>query len=92
MRSKLIRKIKIKKTVNPIENWPKLYHDILKVKDPSSHVGICTLWTERGIVEKIVKVDIYDPFSGDDGDGKIPQNKLDEKKAKCGHIPKKLGK
>ena len=40
--------------IKPIENWPKLYHDILKVKDPLNHVGICTLWTERGIVEKIV--------------------------------------
>ena len=44
----------MKKAVKPIENWPKLYHDILKVKDPSNHVGICTLWTERGVVEKIV--------------------------------------
>jgi len=43
------------KKVKPIANWPKLYHEILKVKDPSCHVGICTLWTERGIVEKIVK-------------------------------------
>ena len=42
------------KSVTPIENWPKLYHDILKVKDPTNHIGICTLWTERGIVEKIV--------------------------------------
>lgn len=44
-----------KAVVTPIENWPKLYHDILKVKDPTNHVGICTLWTERGIVEKIVE-------------------------------------
>lgn len=44
----------MKKGVTPIEKWPKLYHDILKVKDPTNHVGICTLWTERGIVEKIV--------------------------------------
>lgn len=43
------------KTVKPVEEWPKLYHDILKVKDPSNHVGICTLWTEREVVEKIVK-------------------------------------
>ncbi len=42
------------KSVEPISNWPKLYHDILKVKDPTNHVGICTLWTERGVVEKIV--------------------------------------
>lgn len=40
--------------VKPSTDWPKLYHDILKVKDPHNHVGICTLWTERGIVEKIV--------------------------------------
>lgn len=43
------------KQVQPIENWPKLYHDILKVKDPTNHIGICTLWTERGVVEKIVE-------------------------------------
>ncbi|MFH2085883.1 MAG: thymidylate synthase [bacterium] len=42
------------KSVKPIEGWPKLYHDILRVKDPTSHVGICTLWTEREVVEKIV--------------------------------------
>ncbi|MEI6690799.1 MAG: thymidylate synthase [bacterium] len=41
-------------SMKPIANWPKLYHDILKVKDPSNHVGICTLWTEREIVEKLV--------------------------------------
>ena len=42
------------KSVKPIVNWPKLYHDILKVRDPVNHVGICTLWTEREIVEKIL--------------------------------------
>lgn len=42
------------KSIKPIAGWPKLYHDILKVKDPSNHVGICTLWTEREVVEKIV--------------------------------------
>lgn len=40
--------------ITPIDGWPKLYHDILKVKDVHNHVGICTLWTERGVVEKIV--------------------------------------
>lgn len=45
----------MKKSAVPLENWPKLYHDILKVKDPTNHVGICTLWTEREVVEKIVK-------------------------------------
>jgi thymidylate synthase len=43
------------KTVQPIEGWPKLYHAILKVKDPTNHIGICTLWTEREVVEKMVK-------------------------------------
>src|SRR3989344_1290985 len=43
------------KSVAPIENWPRLYHDILKVKNPHNHVGICTLWTERWIVERIVQ-------------------------------------
>lgn len=43
------------KSVKPIEGWPKLYNAILKVKDPTNHVGICTLWTEREVVERIVK-------------------------------------
>ena len=47
-------KVKAKSVVVPVANWPTLYHDILRVKDPTNHVGICTLWTERGIVEKIV--------------------------------------
>lgn len=38
----------------PISEWPKYYHDILRVKDKNNHVGICTLWTERGVVEKMV--------------------------------------
>lgn len=41
-------------SMTPIASWPKLYHDILKVKDPTNHVGVCTLWTEREIVEKLV--------------------------------------
>ena len=41
-------------SVTPVENWPKLYHDILKVKDPTNHVGVCTLWTERNVVEKMI--------------------------------------
>ena len=45
---------RVMKTVTPIEGWPKLYNAILKVKDPYSHIGICTLWTEREVVEKIV--------------------------------------
>lgn len=45
---------KIRNSVKPIDGWPKYYHDILKVKDPTNHVGICTLWTERGVVEKMV--------------------------------------
>ena len=43
------------KKVQPIEGWPTLYHDILKVNDPTNHVGICTLWTEREVVEKILR-------------------------------------
>lgn len=43
------------KSVKPIEGWPKLYNAILKVKDPTNHIGICTLWTEREVVEKIVQ-------------------------------------
>ncbi len=34
--------------------WPLLYHDILKVSDPTHHLGICTLWTEREVVQKLV--------------------------------------
>ncbi len=40
--------------IKPIKNWPIQYHDILKVKDSTNHVGICTLWTEREVVEKMV--------------------------------------
>jgi len=40
--------------IEPIAGWPKYYHDILRVKDPYHHVGICSLWTERGVVEKMV--------------------------------------
>ena len=46
--------MKKSQTVEPIANWPVYYHDILKVKDPSSHIGICTLWTEREVVEKMI--------------------------------------
>lgn len=46
--------MKSQNTGKPIAGWPKYYHDILRVKDPTNHVGICTLWTEREVVEKMV--------------------------------------
>ncbi|MCR4263252.1 MAG: hypothetical protein NUV98_00855, partial [Candidatus Roizmanbacteria bacterium] len=33
-------------------NWPILYKNVLKVKNPDSPVGVATMWTERGVVEK----------------------------------------
>src|SRR3989338_9817090 len=33
-------------------NWPILYKNVLKVKNPNSPVGVATMWTERGVVEK----------------------------------------
>ena len=32
--------------------WPILYKNVLKVKNPNSPVGVATMWTERGVVEK----------------------------------------
>lgn len=40
--------------MKPVKDWPILYHDILRVKDPTHHLGICTLWTERDVVKKLV--------------------------------------
>lgn len=44
-------------TTQPIElsNWPIMYKDILRKGDLKSHVGVCTLWTERDVVGKLVK-------------------------------------
>lgn len=36
------------------KDWPDLYHDILRVKNREHHLGICTLWTERDVVKKLV--------------------------------------
>lgn len=38
-----------------LSNWPLLYKDILKVKDPTHHLAICCLWTERQAVEGLLK-------------------------------------
>jgi thymidylate synthase len=35
-------------------NWPVLYKDILLAGDLNSNVGICSLWTEREIVKRLV--------------------------------------
>ena len=37
-----------------MRGWPIYYKDILRVKDPDHHVGVCSLWTERQVVEKLV--------------------------------------
>ena len=35
-------------------DWPILYKNVLKVKNQNSPVGVATMWTERGVVEKLV--------------------------------------
>ncbi len=42
------------KKVKLVENWPILYHEILHVNNPEHHLGICTLWTERDVVDKLL--------------------------------------
>jgi thymidylate synthase len=37
-----------------IDEWPILYKDILRVKDPTHHVGVCSLWTTRDVVQKVL--------------------------------------
>lgn len=36
-------------------SWPLFYKDVLKVKDPTHHLAICCLWTERQAVEGLLK-------------------------------------
>ena len=38
-----------------VSGWPLFYKDILLVKDPHHHVGVCCLWTERQVVAKLVE-------------------------------------
>lgn len=38
-----------------LSHWPILYKDILKVKNPRHHVAVCCLWTERQVVETLLK-------------------------------------
>src|SRR3989338_3075268 len=35
-------------------DWPILYKNVLKVKNQNSPVGVATMWTERGVVEKLL--------------------------------------
>ena len=42
-----------------ISGWPLFYKDILLVKDPHHHVGVCCLWTERQVVAKLVEGSKY---------------------------------
>jgi len=37
-----------------IRNWPLLYRDVLLTGNLDSCVGVCSLWTERSIVQKII--------------------------------------
>ena len=46
--------MKKQKRVQPMEGWPILYHEILHVNNPEHHLGICTLWTERDVVDKLL--------------------------------------
>lgn len=34
--------------------WPILYKNVLKVNNPQHSMGIATMWTERGVVEKML--------------------------------------
>ena len=38
-----------------INEWPILYKNILKVKNPLCPVAVCTMWTERETVARILK-------------------------------------
>lgn len=38
-----------------LSHWPLFYKDVLKVKDPTHHLAICCLWTERQGVEGLLK-------------------------------------
>ncbi|OGV95581.1 hypothetical protein A2W24_06815 [Microgenomates group bacterium RBG_16_45_19] len=37
-----------------LSNWPILYKDILRVKDKTHPVGVCSLWTTRDVVQQIL--------------------------------------
>jgi thymidylate synthase len=37
-----------------LSNWPVLYKDILLKGDLESSTAVCTLWTEREVVEKVI--------------------------------------
>jgi len=38
-----------------LSSWPLFYKDILKVKNPQHHVAVCCLWTERQVIETLLK-------------------------------------
>ncbi len=44
-----------KKSEIDLSQWPLLYKDILKVKNPQHHVAVCCLWTERQVIETLLK-------------------------------------
>ena len=37
-----------------LSSWPQLYTDILRVKNPEHHLGVCSLWTERDVIQKLL--------------------------------------
>src|SRR3989338_5275221 len=45
----------IQKNTIDLSHWPILYKDILKVKTPRHHVAVCCLWTERQVIETLLK-------------------------------------
>lgn len=48
-------KSSMQKSTIDLSNWPLFYKDILKVKNPRHHVAVCCLWTERQVVETLLK-------------------------------------
>lgn len=38
-----------------LSEWPVLYKDILRVKNKHHHLGVCALWTQRDVVQKLLE-------------------------------------
>ncbi|MEK7458175.1 MAG: hypothetical protein AAB612_01660, partial [Patescibacteria group bacterium] len=49
------KKQSLSKNAIDLSHWPILYKDILKVKNPRHHVAVCCLWTERQVIETLLK-------------------------------------
>ncbi|HAU98625.1 MAG: Thymidylate synthase [Microgenomates group bacterium GW2011_GWF2_45_18] len=52
---KIAPKKSAKKSTIDLSNWPIYYKDILKIKNPKHHVAVCCLWTERQVIETLLK-------------------------------------